>query len=246
MEHDNNISNPSKNRPFQDVLRASMSRRNILKRSAMLSAASFVGTIAGNGLVADTAAAQRSRTRPTPGAGTRSGSAGVNFRPVTIAQGSSDSTVPHISPDYEFDTLIPWGTPIKPGVPEYAGDPVNRTNKVDQAKQIGIGHDGMHFFPEGGVSNTKGILCINHEFGITPHVLGKALPESLEEVTTMEHAHGVSCVAIEKVNGQWQVDIDNPVNRRIHVNTPVEFSGPAAGSDLAGEPRWQRVPGNGQ
>jgi secreted PhoX family phosphatase len=27
-------------------------------------------------------------------------------------------------------------------------------------------------------------------------------------VTTMEHAHGVSCVAIEKVNGQWQVDID--------------------------------------
>jgi secreted PhoX family phosphatase len=243
MEHDNNISNPSKNRPFQDVLRASMSRRNILKRSAMLSAASFVGTIAGNGLVADTAAAQRSRTRPTPGAGTRSGSAGVNFRPVTIAQGSSDSTVPHISPDYEFDTLIPWGTPIKPGVPEYAGDPVNRTNKDDQAKQIGIGHDGMHFFPEGGVSNTKGILCINHEFGITPHVLGKALPESLEEVTTMEHAHGVSCVAIEKVNGKWQVDIDNPVNRRIHVNTPVEFSGPVAGSDLLENPAGNEFQG---
>jgi secreted PhoX family phosphatase len=168
MEHDNNISNPSKNRPFQDVLRASMSRRNILKRSAMLSAASFVGTIAGNGLVADTAAAQRSRTRPTPGAGTRSGSAGVNFRPVTIAQGSSDSTVPHISPDYEFDTLIPWGTPIKPGVPEYAGDPVNRTNKDDQAKQIGIGHDGMHFFPEGALATPRGSSVSTTNLGLPP------------------------------------------------------------------------------
>jgi hypothetical protein len=241
FEHDNEITNRSGNRPFRDVLQASMSRRNLLKRSALLSAAGFASAFVGNGLTSKTASA-KSFTVTSTGGGTVAPA--ITFAEVTNAMAAeAQGVVPVISPDHHYDVLIPWGTPIKPGVPEYAGDPVNRTNSVDQADQIGIGHDGMHFFPENGTSNTKGVLCINHEFGITPHVLGKELPESLEEVTTMEHAHGVSCVEIEKVNGKWQVVTDSPLNRRIHVNTPVEFSGPAAGSSLLDNPAGNEFQG---
>ncbi|MEL6384959.1 MAG: PhoX family phosphatase [Cyanobacteria bacterium J06626_18] len=238
MIHDHLPSNKSGNRPFNDVFRARMSRRNVLKRSLVLSAAGFASAFVGKGLTgqAVSAATKSSGSRSTGSLLAQSLSPEIGFSPVTVAQAVVDNRIPHISSDYQYDVLIPWGTPLEPGIPEYAGDPVNRTTSVDQAKQVGIGHDGMHFFPENGTSNTKGVLCINHEFGITPHVLGKALPESVEEVTTMEHAHGVSCVEIEKVNGTWQVVLDSPKNRRIHVNTPVEFSGPAAGNSLLDNP----------
>jgi hypothetical protein len=32
----------------------------------------------------------------------------------------------YINPDFRYDVLIPWGTPIQPGGPEYDGDPNNR------------------------------------------------------------------------------------------------------------------------
>jgi secreted PhoX family phosphatase len=245
MLHDEHPTNRSGNRPFQDVLRASMSRRNMLKRSALLSAAGFASAFVGkNALQSATAATTGVATAATVSSrhGTRlaqNPSSLINFKAVSVGDFVSAPEAgfqPVISDDYQYDVLIPWGTPLEPGVPEYAGDPVNRTNSVNQAKQVGIGHDGMHFFPENGTSNTKGVLCINHEFGRTPHVLGKDLPDSLEEVTTMEHAHGVSCVEIEKVDGKWQVVTDSPKNRRVHVNTPVEFSGPAADSPLLENP----------
>ncbi|MEM1251158.1 MAG: PhoX family phosphatase [Cyanobacteria bacterium P01_H01_bin.21] len=234
MLHDEKPSNRSGNRPFQDVLKASMSRRNLLKRSAVLSAASFASSLVGNGLTSKTAAASSSETSFAGSLVAQSLSLNpeIGFSPVTIAEAIVDSTVPHISSDYQYDVLIPWGTPLESGVPEYAGDPVNRTTADAQLKQVGIGHDGMHFFPENGTSNTKGVLCINHEFGRTPHVLGKDLPESASDVRTMQHAHGVSCVEIEKVNGTWQVVLDSPKNRRVNFNTPVAFGGPAANSDL--------------
>ena len=79
------------------------------------------------------------------------------------------------------------------------------------------------------------MLCINHEFGRTSHVLGKPAPESLEDVRVMQHAHGVSVVELKKRQGQWR-QVKSDFARRIHVNTPVEFSGPVAGSDLLKTP----------
>jgi hypothetical protein len=48
MNHDNGISNQSANRPFEDVLKASLSRRHVLARSAALSATGFLAALAGN------------------------------------------------------------------------------------------------------------------------------------------------------------------------------------------------------
>ena len=72
----------------------------------------------------------------------------VGFEPVSIAQATVDQSLPTISNDYTYQVIIPWGTPIEPGATEeYAGDPNTRPTSAQAAKQIGIGHDGLWFFP---------------------------------------------------------------------------------------------------
>jgi hypothetical protein len=148
---------------------------------------------------------------------------------VTVANGSGPW--PAISPDYAWDVLIPWGEPLEPDGPAFHYPP----NAADQAQQIGIGHDGMTYFPDPLRGNRRGVLAINHEFGINQHVFGKPLPESLEEVRVSQHAHGVSIVEIRRADGRWQT-IKSAIARRIHANTPVDFSGPAAGHALLQTP----------
>ncbi|MGI0492569.1 PhoX family protein [Alkalinema pantanalense CENA528] len=223
---DNQISNHSGNRTFEDVLRVGMSRRHLLARSAALSATGFLASMVshnGNGWGTLTAMAQaKPANRPT-----------INFQPVLAKDGTG--AVPNISADYQYTVLIPWGTPIKDGVPEYDGNPATRPTAVQQAQQIGIGHDGMWFFPMGN-SNTSGVLAINHEFGGNTHILGKEAPTSLEDVRLSQHAHGVAVVELKKQNGKWDVVRNSKKNRRIHVNTPVKFTGPVANSDLLKTP----------
>lgn len=233
MIHDNGSSNSSGNRPFEDVLRVRMSRRNVLARSAALSATGFLAALAGNKLLLPDAVAattQTSTTTTAPSVETEIAQGGnlVNFAIVPVSSGSGPE--PSISSDYQFEVLIPWGTPLQPGGPTYDGNPNTRPTAAEQAQQIGIGHDGMWFFPIGN-SNTHGLLAINHEFGGNTHVLGKPAPTSLEDVRLMQHAHGVSVVEIKKINGTWQV-VQSNKSRRIHVNTPVTFSGPVAGHPL--------------
>src|SRR5690606_37876882 len=172
MEHDNDISNPSSNRSFQDLLTARASRRNVVKGSLATAAATF--------LASSSAGAHRWRPRSL-----------VNFTPVTVANGGG--AWPTISDDYQFEVLIPWGEPLLPGAPAFQYPP----KAADQAKQIGIGHDGMAFFPARAgrgrfsyQSSHRGLLCINLEYGTNPHVLGKPMPESLADVRVSQHAHG--------------------------------------------------------
>ncbi|NJL37724.1 MAG: PhoX family phosphatase [Leptolyngbyaceae cyanobacterium RM2_2_4] len=234
MIHDNGSSNRSGNRSFEDVLHARMSRRNVLARGAALSATGFLAALGGNKLFAQdatAATAQASSNTVAQNAGTaiaQRNSSLINFSFVRAADGAGPT--PSISADYQYDVLIPWGTPIQPGGPAYNGEPNRRPTAAQQAQQIGIGHDGMWLFPIGD-GNDHGMLAINHEFGINPHVLGKAAPESLEDVRLSQHAHGVSVVEVRKVNGRWQ-NVRSNNARRIHVNTPVTFSGPAANSRL--------------
>lgn len=238
MSHDNKPSNFSGNRPFHDVLSARLSRRSMLRKSMVLSAAGFIGAIAGNNaLNPATAATTQKVTGNAVSAGTaiaqRKSSSLIGFDAVTIAQGTGP--IPTISADYEYQVLIPWGTPLQPGGPEYDGDPNTRPTAAEQTQQIGIGHDGMWFFPIGR-SNDHGMLAINHEFGSNSTVLGKSSPESLEDVRLSQHAHGASVVEIQKnPNGVWSV-VPSDKSRRIHVNTPVTFSGPAANSPLLQTP----------
>lgn len=226
MSHDDDICNRTGNRPFHDVLQARASRRKVLVGGLALATTGF---FAGTGTAL---AARGGKPGPNGPTGLDKRNGLINFEPVTITEGTGP--VPAISPDYEYQVLIPWGEPIQPGGPSYDGDPNTRPSAEQQAQQVGIGHDGMWFFPIGR-SNEHGMLAINHEFGNNFHVLGKDSPDSLEDIKVSQHAHGVSVVEIKKIDGVWQTVASNNA-RRIHVNTPVEFSGPAADSPLLQTP----------
>ena len=265
MAHDDKPSNTSANRTFEDVLAKYRTRREVMVGGGTLATTAFFAPSLSS---ADVLGIGGGR----PGNGDANAEELVGFRPVPLDRSNDtpeqqNGQEPRISPDYEYEVLIPWGTSIQPGGPEYTGDPTTRPTAEEQANQIGIGHDGMWFFPEpvavdprdrfgflGGTfddasdnngwtiagvaqrgSNTKGMLAINHEFGRNSHVFGKSAPETLEDVRVSQHAHGVSCVAIQNINGTWQ-RVASPNNRRIHVNTPVTFSGPVANSDLIKTP----------
>jgi len=223
-DHDNQIDNTSPNKRFSDFIQSTIKRRDLLKGGV---AAAVTGFVSGALPSSVSATSGRYSYYYKKGA--------INFSPVPVAQGNGPT--PTISDDYQFDVLIPWGEPLEPNGPNYSYPPT----ASDQAEQIGIGHDGMTFFPRryrnSRKSNRIGMLAINHEFGRTDHVLGKPLPESLQDVRTMQHAHGVSVVAIGKTKrgGAWRT-LKSDDSRRIHVNTPVNFSGPAADSTLLDTP----------
>lgn len=224
---ENYPSNNSGNRPFNDILAATVKRRDVMKGSLAAGATGFFAS----------SFVQHAEAF-------KEGPYGLNiqFTPVTLADAAAgDGRMPLISPDYEYDVLIPWGDPLEPSGPAFREQ---ANTSEEQARQIGIGHDGMWFFPlkedmeprlRRAKINQRGLLVINHEFGRNSHVLGKDAPESLEEVRRSEHAHGVSVVRIENIDGKWQT-VDSNLSRRIHVNTPVAFSGPAADSDLLKTP----------
>ena len=234
------VVNPSRNRDFEDVLAARISRRTVLAGGLGVAAGSFFGP----------------ETADATGFGVgRFRNLQIGFAPVSLPQYVAESAIdgetgkqPVISSDYQFDVLIPWGTPINPdsGVAEYAGDPSTRPSSADQEQMIGLGHDGMWYFAleydprkNGDYyrysrffrgESTSGMLCINHEFGTNEHVLDKPTPaQSLEDVRLSRRAvHGVSVVEDrEGLPRSSGTSSPSPNSRRITVNTPVEFSRPS-------------------
>ena len=191
---------------FTQVLDRHLSRRTVLRGSLLAALGSLLPA----------SSLQAAGQRPL-----------IGFRPVPVASGHGP--LPTISPDYEFQVLIPWGTPLSADVPAWDGHPLQRPTARQQEQQVGIGHDGMTFFPFQQHSD-HGLLVINHEFGYNQHMLGKSSPTNLEELRRSQHAHGVSVVELQLKDGVWNVVRESAWNRRIHARSPVRFSGPAAGS----------------
>jgi secreted PhoX family phosphatase len=138
---------------------------------------------------------------------------------------------------YTARPFIPWGTPILGSYPAFRP---GANTAEEQAQQVGMHHDGMHFFPLArGVKGTRrGLLVVNHEYTDERYLqTGKAtMPPvsewTLEMVRKSQNAHGVSVVEIARGgDGVWQV-IRSGLNRRITGNTPMSLSGPAAGHRL--------------
>ncbi|MFZ9867917.1 MAG: PhoX family protein [Ilumatobacteraceae bacterium] len=203
-------SNTSDNRTFHDVLDTFVSRRAVIAGGLAGAAFAFAGSkVSAKGVAPTkrTASGVTAKARPK-----------IAFTSIPL----QNSAMPTIAPEYQYSTLIPWRTRL-----DGKGEFPETLNSDQQAISVGLGHDGMWFFGD----NRKGMLAINFEYGTTQHALGKAVPTSLEEVRVSQHLHGVGVMYIEKDSKGWSLKRDKR-NRRIHVNTPVEFSGPAAKSAL--------------
>lgn len=211
-------SNPSGNRPFHDVLAARMSRRDIMRGGTVLAAAGFLSA-AGVGTGTAAAAPPAARAK-----GNRKRRSLLGFAAVAASR-DDVFTVPH---GYTTEVLIPWGTPIRSGGPAWLKDASNTA--AEQVKQIGMHHDGMHYFPlsKGSHGSRRGMLVLNHEYVDTTLLYpdGDAVMTQ-EKVDKALAAHGVSAVEIALVHGKWRL-VDSKRNRRVTGATPVTFSGPVS------------------
>lgn len=216
--------NLSPNPTFYDVVDARASRRGFLVGGL----AAAVGGVFGAGLKAGAALAQPQTAQ----------SALLGFKAVKI--GVADNvTVPE---GYRVQVLGAWGEPVTGSMPAFRP---GENSAAEQAQQLGMNHDGMHFFAIDG-SSSDGLLVVNHEY-IEPRFLhaafkGKELDSDgivvadnrrpVEEVSKEINAHGVSVYRTRRgADGAWAIVAD-PRNRRVTAATRMEMSGPARGHAL--------------
>jgi secreted PhoX family phosphatase len=208
------FSNHSDNRSFEDVLATYVSRRSVIVGGLAAAAVTFFGASsagAASSPRAEIAAASR-RVAKSPK---------IAFTSIPL----QSSPMPTIAPEYAYTVLAPWREKLDGSGKSF--DIVGFTAE-QQEKSVGIGHDGMWYFGD----DKSGLLCVNHEYGTTQHIMGKTVPQSLEDVRLSQAAHGMSVIMIEKSSKKgWKI-AKSDKNRRLHVNSPALFSGPAAKSAM--------------
>ena len=177
-----------------------------------------------------------------------SGASGAGAGPLlgfkAIPTATSDAVV--VPPGYVAEPLAPWGEPVGvPGnMPAWRTDAGN--SAAEQAVQMGMHHDGIHFYSING-SSTRGLLTMNHEY-VDDGLLhpGGLADWSAEKVAKSQAAHGVSVIEVELQRGAWQMVRPSPYARRITARTPFALQGPAAGHALmrtAADPLGRNVLG---
>jgi hypothetical protein len=161
-----------------------------------------------------------------------------------IAVGTGDALV--VPEGYTAEAFAPWGEPIGvPGaMPAWKSDASNTAD--EQAVQMGMHHDGLHYYPLDG-SSSRGLLVMNHEYVddglLHPDGLKTWTPE---KVRKSQAAHGVSVIEIALVGGRWQIVRPSRYARRFTATTPFAVGGPAAGHALmktAADPAGRTVLG---
>ena len=124
-----------------------------------------------------------------------------------------------------------WGDPVGLSGENPAFKPDASNSAAEQEAQLGMHHDGIHFFAQNGSSS--GLLVMNHEYtddGLL-HADGMAT-WTAAKVRKAQAAHGVSVIEVAQKDGRWDLVRPSPWARRITASTPMQFSGPAAGHAL--------------
>ncbi|WP_159946953.1 PhoX family phosphatase [Rhizobium sp. 18065] len=196
---------------FDRVVERAVSRRGFLGVLAMGSAAIAMGSV-GNLMNSTSAQAQDAASR-------------FPFKPIAA---QTDTTV-HVPEGYNWRPLAKWGQPLFSNVADI--DPVNGVSLEASDKVFGENTDGMESFLIG----THQVIAVNHEYVNNETNLPnneKGMPKSLDDVKILQNMQGVTVMEVAEGADGWEIVIDSPFNRRIHHNTPMKLSGPAAGSDL--------------
>ncbi|UVL83530.1 PhoX family phosphatase [Pseudomonas sp. B21-028] len=146
----------------------------------------------------------------------------------SIAAATTDALT--LPPGYKSSVLISWGQPLQKNAPEF--DPSGNGTARDQEMQFGDNNDGMSLFPFPGDEN-RALMAINNEYTNYRYLFAHGgQPQSAEDVHKAQASEGVSVIEVKRQGGQWQFVQTSRYNRRIHGNTPIELSGPAAGHQL--------------
>lgn len=142
----------------------------------------------------------------------------------------------HVPPGYTTDMLIRWGDPLFSDSPAF--EPMNQSEAA-QLKQFGYNNDYIGFapLPAKADGQSRGLLCVNHEYVsslLMQPGIAADYPASMtrEKCLTEMAAHGGSVVEIVQTEQGWEPVVGSTYNRRITAHrTPMELTGPAAGSE---------------
>ena len=221
MEDSNRSCNPS----IHDV---SDPARRVVLRGGL--GASLGALIAGCGAL------------PVLGAGSAAATPVLGFK--GIATSSADRVT--VADGYTVQVLAPWGEPV--GI---AGQPMpafrlDAGNSADeQALQMGMHHDGIHYIALDGAR--RGLLCMNQEYTdealLHPDAQATWTPE---KVRKSQLAHGITVIEIERHADGWRMVRPSRYARRITALTPFAIGGPGAGDALlrtAADPAGRTVLG---
>ncbi|HSC67936.1 MAG TPA: PhoX family phosphatase, partial [Cellvibrio sp.] len=234
--------NPSTNPWLSEVV---ANRRHLLKGSLGLALGGFLGgTLSG---------CATSPVSKLDGIAKKKKSPVIGFTSVPIQQAVDFDRV-IVADGYNARAFFSWGDEVVAGAVPWRADASNSWQ--EQQLQAGQNHDGMAYFPFPAAPNDHGLLVINHEYtNPTLHTNGPTEARDAQgiihrpehEVLKEQAAHGVSVIEIKRdPQGLWQRVKNSPVNRRLTANTPMEITGPAAGSahlKTAQDPTGMRVLG---
>lgn len=137
--------------------------------------------------------------------------------------------------EYQAQVLYRWGDAIgsAAGMPAFKSDGSNTWQ--EQELQAGMHHDGMEFFPlpKAAGQSQRGLLAVNHEYTDDGLLHADGMKTwNADKVRKSQAATGVSVVEIAQKGTVWKVLPNSRYARRITSNTPMQFSGPAAGHAL--------------
>lgn len=205
------VPNTTETSYFRDIASTALSRR------ALLRGAGAASVLAAAAVIADAPAAEA-----TTGASGR-----LAFTPIApVSATVDDMTVPR---GYTWQSIIRWGDPVLAGAPRFDG--ANQTPEA-QAGQFGYNCDYLDIITTNG-AQTRALLVANHEY-TNENIM---LPPGTDHETTVRiawAAHGMSVVELQRRRRRsaWSYVGGARRNRRITVETPFAFDGPAAGSPL--------------
>ncbi len=161
---------------------------------------------------------------------------------TSVAKSLADAVV--LPAGYSATVLLSLGDPLAAGISAYRNDGTDSAESF--SSRAGDHHDGMWFFCVGAdgrwdqKTSDRGLLVMNHE-AITPaylHPTGPsisgtgtaAIRTDASEVDKELYVHGVSVVEVNRKGKAWSYEARSAFNRRITTMTPMDITGPAAGS----------------
>ena len=145
-----------------------------------------------------------------------------------------------VPPGYVAEVIAAWGEPVGVAGNMPAWKPDGSNSAADQAVQMGMHHDGIHFYALDGGGNSssrRGLLAMNHEYTDDGLLHPDGLKTwSAEKVKKAQAAHGVAVIEVELLGGlaggRWQMVRPSRYAKRHTAATPFRIKGPCAGHAL--------------
>ena len=162
-----------------------------------------------------------------PGCASLGGGAALGFKSVPVSAADA-LTVPE---GYSAQVIAPWGDPVGLSGDNPAFKPDASNSAAEQEAQMGMHHDGIHYFAQDG--SNAGLLVMNHEYTDDGLLHADGMKTwSAQKVRKAQAAHGVAVIEVRQSGGRWEVVRPSPWARRFTATTPMTFGGPAAGHAL--------------